>query len=94
MPLASCAPNGELVKSVYLNHIIVVRCLNSVGLIHEFSTSTIILLNTQVRPFSEKEKLAGTRCVISMSGNQTKILDPAYFDSEDSSSSPDDRSMW
>lgn len=48
----------------------------------------------QVRPFSEKEKLAGTRCVISMTGNQTKILDPAYFDSDEGSSSPHDRSMW
>lgn len=48
----------------------------------------------QVRPFSEKEKLAGTRCVISMTGNQTKILDPAYFDSDDGLSSPNDRSMW
>ena len=38
--------------------------------------------------------MAGTRCVISMSGNQTKILDPAYFDSEDGASNPDDRSMW
>ncbi|CBJ32212.1 conserved unknown protein [Ectocarpus siliculosus] len=48
----------------------------------------------QVRPFSEKEKLAGKRCVISMAANQTKILDPAFFDSEDGSSSPGDRSMW
>ncbi|CAN0382784.1 unnamed protein product [Laminaria digitata] len=48
----------------------------------------------QVRPFSAKEKLAGTRCVISMASNQTKILDPAYFDSEEISTGSDDRSMW
>ncbi|CAM9145597.1 unnamed protein product [Ectocarpus sp. 4 AP-2014] len=53
-----------------------------------------IRVAVRVRPFSEKEKLAGKRCVISMAANQTKILDPAFFDSEDGSSSPGDRSMW
>ncbi|CAM9261420.1 unnamed protein product [Ectocarpus fasciculatus] len=53
-----------------------------------------IRVAVRVRPFSEKEKLAGKHCVISMAANQTKILDPAFFDSEDGSSSPGDRSMW
>ncbi|CAM9877538.1 unnamed protein product [Pylaiella littoralis] len=53
-----------------------------------------IRVAVRVRPFSEKESLAGTRCIISMAGNQTKILDPTYFDSEEGASSPDDRSMW
>lgn len=57
-------------------------------------SSPLVSIIEQVRPFSEKEKLAGKRCVISMAGNQTRILDPAYFDSEDGASSPDDRSVW
>ncbi|CAN0127471.1 unnamed protein product, partial [Laminaria digitata] len=34
------------------------------------------MITYQVRPFSAKETLAGTRCVISMTSSQTKILDP------------------
>lgn len=48
----------------------------------------------QVRPLSEKEKQSGTRCIISMSRNQTKILNPAFFDSENCQSILEDRSMW
>lgn len=49
----------------------------------------------KVRPFSEKEKRSGSRCVITMCEDQTKVLDPAYFDTEeDAAENPADRSMW
>lgn len=61
----------------------------SISRVSLYSTKTY-----QVRPLSEKENLAGARSVISMTGNQTRIIDPAFFDSEDGSESPSDRSMW
>ncbi|CAM9449516.1 unnamed protein product, partial [Choristocarpus tenellus] len=53
-----------------------------------------IRVAVRVRPFSVKEKETGARCIITMANNQTKILDPAYFDAEEDLGHNDERSMW
>ncbi|CAM9232091.1 unnamed protein product [Ascophyllum nodosum] len=53
-----------------------------------------IRVAVRVRPFLEKEKQSGARCVINMSGTQTKILDPSFFEKDTALSSSEYRSMW
>lgn len=46
----------------------------------------------RVRPLSHREQQSGTRCIISVNGNQTTVVDPTAF--AVGKSAPLDLSLW